>query len=156
MEIGLAIKQTKFSSTYQKALVNIIYTYGWIMEKMKAHFKEHDITPQQYNILRILRGSNPAPLTVLDLKERMLDKNCDASRITERLIAKGFVRKKICSSDKRRVDISITQKGMRLLQELDQYNVYLDEFLKGLTENEADLLNSLLDKLRSNYSLSKK
>src|SRR5437868_5753610 len=114
MEIGEAIRQSKFRNEYQKVAINFIFTYGWFMERVKNHFKEHDITPQQYNILRILRGSNPQPLTVLDLKERMLDKNCDASRIIERLGGKSLVKKKICATDKRRVDISITQKGLKL------------------------------------------
>jgi MarR family transcriptional regulator, 2-MHQ and catechol-resistance regulon repressor len=149
MEIGQAIRQTKFRSEHQKAMINVLFTYGWLMDKVKNHFKDHDVTPQQFNILRILRGSNPDPLTVLDLKERMLDKNCDASRIIERLVLKGLVKKKICTADKRRVDISIASKGLKLLETLDGYNDRLDSLLATLSEEEATELNRLLDKLRS-------
>lgn len=148
MEIGRSIQQTSFRSEHQKAMINVLYTYNWLMERIKAHFKEYDITPQQYNILRILRGSNPSPLTVLDLKERMLDKNCDASRIIERLGTKTLVKKKPCAADKRRVDISITPKGLKLLEALDIYNERLDAMMQTLTENDATELNRLLDKLR--------
>ena len=81
MEIGKAIQQTKFRNDRQKAVVNILYTHSWLMERIKQNFNGAGITPQQYNILRILRGSHPTQLTVLDLKAHMLDKNCDASRL---------------------------------------------------------------------------
>jgi len=149
MEIGQSIRQSRFRNEHQKAMINVLYTYGWLMDRVKTHFKDHDVTPQQFNILRILRGSNPQPLTVLDLKERMLDKNCDASRIIERLVVKGLTKKKICVSDKRRVDISITPKGLKLLDTLDGYNDRLDAVLKTLTDDEAAELNRLLDKLRN-------
>jgi MarR family transcriptional regulator, 2-MHQ and catechol-resistance regulon repressor len=148
MEIGQSIRQSKFRNEHQKAMINVLFTYGWLMERVKNHFKEYDITPQQFNILRILRGSNPNPLTVLDLKERMLDKNCDASRIIERLVTKALVKKKICTADKRRVDISITPKGLKLLESVDESNDRIDALLNGLSESEAAELNRLLDKIR--------
>lgn len=148
MEIGQSIRQSKFRNEHQKAMINVLYTYGWMMDRVKSHFKDYDITPQQFNILRILRGSNPQPLTVLDLKDRMLDKNCDASRIIERLGGKALVKKKVCTADKRRVDISITPKGLKLLEVLDGYNDRLDAVLKNLNDGDALELNRLLDKLR--------
>lgn len=119
------------------------------MERIKQHFNGAGITPQQYNILRILRGSHPTPLTVLDLKARMLDKNCDASRLIERLIVKGFVKKKICTADKRRVDIVINPKGFELLLQLDKQEQALDDIASKLTPAEATELSRLLDKMRS-------
>ena len=149
MEIGKAIQQTRFRNDRQKAIVNILYTHGWLMERIKGHFGNAGVTPQQYNILRILRGSHPTPLTVLDLKSRMLDKNCDASRLIERLIVKGFVKKKPCANDKRRVDIVINPKGLELLAKLDEQDQQVDNILQNLTTEEAAELSRLLDKLRS-------
>jgi MarR family 2-MHQ and catechol resistance regulon transcriptional repressor len=149
MDIGKAIKQSKFRNEHQKATVNILYTYSWLMERVKNHFRDFGITPQQYNILRILRGSIATPLTILDLKDRMLDKNCDASRLIERLVSKGFVKKKICSTDKRRVDIVINPKGLELLKTLDEREYQLDKIANALTNVEASELSKLLDKMRS-------
>ena len=106
-----------------------------------------DITPQQYNILRILRGSQQ-PLSTLQIRSRMLDKMSDTSRIVERLLKKGLVEKKVCSADKRLVDVSISKKGLSLLDKLDKKNADIDELMRNLTEAEANTLNKLLDKIR--------
>jgi MarR family transcriptional regulator, 2-MHQ and catechol-resistance regulon repressor len=150
MEIGKAIKQSRFRNERQKAMINILFTHSWLMEQIKNHFRDAGLTPQQFNILRILRGSNPEPLTVLDLKARMLDKNCDASRLVERLLVKGVVKKKVCNSDKRRVDIVISQKGLDLLATLDARETEMDNIASSLTDEDAATLSQLLDKLRSN------
>jgi MarR family transcriptional regulator, 2-MHQ and catechol-resistance regulon repressor len=94
------IQQKNFSSQKQKAMINLLLTYGWMIEKIKDFLSKEDITHQQFNILRILRGSLPKPLSTLQIRERMLDKMSDTSRIVDRLVVKGLVKKTICTTDK--------------------------------------------------------
>ena len=148
MGIDNDIHQTKFRNEHQKAGLNLLYTYGWVMERTKEIFATEDITPQQFNILRILRGSHPQPLSTLQIRERMLDKMSDTSRIVDRLIAKGLVKKGTCKSDRRLVDVMITDKGRKMLERLDQREDELDNIIGNLTEKEAVVLSDLLDKLR--------
>jgi DNA-binding MarR family transcriptional regulator len=147
MSIEKDIQQQAFRNEYQKATVNIIFSAGWLNERIKNFFEPEDITPQQYNILRILRGTKE-PLSTLQIRERMLDKMSDTSRIVERLQKKGLVEKKVCPADKRLVDVVISKKGLSLLDKLDRKNVELDSLLKGLSPEEAKTLNNLLDKMR--------
>jgi DNA-binding MarR family transcriptional regulator len=147
MGIEKDIQQQAFRNEYQKAAVNIIFSAGWLNERMKNFFDSEDITSQQYNILRILRG-NHKPMSTLQIRERMLDKMSDTSRIVERLLKKGLVEKKVCPTDKRLVDVIIAKKGLALLDKLDKRNSDLDDILNGLSENEAQTLNRLLDKMR--------
>jgi DNA-binding MarR family transcriptional regulator len=120
------------------------------LEKIKEFVKTEDITPQQYNILRILRGAEE-PLSTLQIRARMLDKMSDTSRIVDRLISKGMVKKEISTKDKRLVDISITETGVDLLIKLDGREEELDRILNNLSEEEASMLSLLLDKLRNHH-----
>ena len=147
MGIDQDIRQSKFHSEYQKAAVNLLYTYGWITERTRELFASEDITPQQFNILRILRGSHPQPLSTLQIRERMLDKMSDTSRIVDRLITKGLVRKGTCKTDRRLVDVMITDKGKKMLERLDERQDELDNIIGNLTEKEAATLSELLDKI---------
>lgn len=131
--------------------INIIYTANWLNEKIGQILSTEDITQQQYNILRILRGSD-TPLSTLKIRERMLDKMSDTSRIVDRLIVKGLVEKSACLKDKRLVDITLTKKGFILLEKLDDLNHQIDSLLKGVSEKEAHTLNQILDKLRDDSS----
>jgi DNA-binding MarR family transcriptional regulator len=110
--------------------------------------KKSGITGAQYNILRILRGQYPNPASVNLLKERMLDKMSDASRLVERLLQKDLVDRKICPDDRRRVEVIITERGLNLLKELDQKDDEFDVLFKSLDENEVKAANDLLDKMR--------
>src|SRR5688500_11552884 len=148
MGIEKDIHQVKFKNARQKAMINLMYTYGWVMEHIKNFLSKEDITHQQYNILRILRGSAPDPLSTLQIRERMLDKMSDTSRIVDRLVIKGFVKKTTCSKDKRLVDVVITDKGQKLLKKLDGETNKMDNILDNLTEKESEQLSHLLDKLR--------
>lgn len=148
MSLEQDIKQAKFRNEHHKAGINIIYTYNWMMERNKALFDLENITPQQFNILRILRGSAPRPISTLQIRERMLDKMSDTSRIVDRLVLKGLASKKTCTSDKRLVDISITNTGLQLLQRLDAKNDEMDAVLGSLSGDEVKTLNLLLDKIR--------
>jgi DNA-binding MarR family transcriptional regulator len=147
MGIEKDINQYQFRNNYQKAEVNLIYTCNWINEKMKQIIDEADITTQQYNILRILRGSKD-PISTLQIRDRMLDKMSDTSRIVDRLVKKELAEKATCVSDKRLVDIRISEKGLALLESLDIRNDDIDNIMRSLTEEEAILLSNLLDKIR--------
>ena len=148
MSIEKDISQSKFRNEYQKSAINLIFTYNWMNEKMKSIFEREDITSQQFNILRILRGAGK-PLSTLQIRQRMLDRMSDTSRIVDRLLAKGLVKKNTCESDKRLVDVVITEKGHQLLQHLDQFEGEMDALFNNITTEEAKTLNTLLDKIRS-------
>lgn len=148
MSLETDIQQTKFRNEYQKAAINLIFTYNWMSEQNKKFFEREDITPQQFNILRILRGAGK-PLSTLQIRQRMLDKMSDTSRIVDRLVKKGLVKKVVCKTDRRLVDVSISDKGSELLAKLDLANDEMDEVLNRLTIEEAAALNILLDKIRN-------
>jgi MarR family 2-MHQ and catechol resistance regulon transcriptional repressor len=149
MGIDKDIHQNKFRNERHKAMVNLLFTYGWAVERLKLFVSEEGITHQQFNILRILRGNHPTPLSTLTIRERMIDKMSDTSRIVDRLLSKGFVKKVICKKDRRLVDVSITDKGLKLLEKLDRRQDEMDGILSNLSEKEATNLSRLLDKIRS-------
>jgi len=148
MGIEKDIHQKKFRNAKQKAMINLLFSYGWVIERIKNFLAEENITHQQFNILRILRGSYPNPLSTLQIRERMLDKMSDTSRIVDRLVAKELVQKAICAEDKRLVDVTITDKGQELLKKLDTEVNHVEEIMANLTEEESETLSMLLDKLR--------
>lgn len=150
MKIEDAIKQTKpFSSEFQKAIVNLVYTASWWNQVATRMLRPFGISQEQYNILRILRGMKGCPATIKTLTERMLDNNSNASRLVEKLKQKGFVERLECPMDRRRVDITITEKGLKLLDETAvpmETNIFSN--FANLSEDEARQLNELLDKMR--------
>lgn len=149
MSIQKDIHQLRsFRNEHHKAIVNLIFTSNWLTEQIRLQLDKEEITPQQFNILRILRGSFPAPLSTLQIRERMLDKMSDTSRIVDRLIAKELVKKTPCKADKRLVDVVITDKGKKLLEKIDSRNDEIDGVLQNLSDTEAKTLNRLLDKTR--------
>nr|MBC7612922.1 MarR family transcriptional regulator [Pseudopedobacter sp.] len=148
MEIEKEIKSTKFTNNYHKASINIIYTYNWLNNLIKVELDKSNITNQQFNILRILRGQHPQPATINILKERMLDKMCDASRIVDRLVQKDLVTRSINRKDRRSVDIQITDKGLKLLESVHMENAMIEGLKNNINDEEAQQLSSLLDKFR--------
>jgi DNA-binding MarR family transcriptional regulator len=147
MGIEQDIQQPNFRNEFQKMGINLLFTANWLNEQIGKMLSEEGVTQQQYNILRILRGST-TPLSTLKIRERMLDKMSDTSRIVDRLIAKELVLKNTCEKDKRLVDITLTPKGLILVDQLDQYNERIDALLKGINESEAQMMNQILDKIR--------
>jgi len=143
------IKQSHFRNAYQKAFINILFTNNWLEEQVREMLKGEDLTKQQFNVLRILRGSYPEPLSTLQIRERMLDKMSDTSRIVDRLVKKEFVNKQTCPNDKRLVDVIITESGLKKLEALDEKEFIIEDSLQNLSEEEADTLSTLLDKLRA-------
>ncbi|MFT4680178.1 MAG: MarR family 2-MHQ and catechol resistance regulon transcriptional repressor [Granulosicoccus sp.] len=139
-----------FSSEQQKAMLNILYTHGWLMARMKESMKEYDLTPQQFNVLRILRGAFPDPLSTLTIRNRMLDRMSDASRIVDRLCKKGLVKSSTCSFDKRKVDVNISEPGLALLTKIDNDKADFKSVFNAVSDKDAKHLNETLDWLRDN------
>ena len=152
MSLEQDIQQKTFRSEYHKALLNVIYTHNVIINDINGFFKHYDITRQQYNVLRILRGQSPEPATVQLIRDRMLDKMSDASRIVERLRVKELVDRTLSTEDKRTVRITITDKGIGLLELMETCIEDLEKGIRNLTEGEAQQLNELLDKIRNRTS----
>ena len=148
MTLETDINQRVFRTEYQKSIINLIFTFNWMNEKMNRFFEPLDITQQQFNILRILRGAGQ-PISTLQIRQRMLDKMSDTSRIVDRLIKKGLVKKTTCREDRRLVDILLTDKGKKLVLSIDELNDELDSVFKYLSEEDARQLNFLLDKIRT-------
>ena len=145
------LKETKaprYESAFHEALVNVSYTYNWCNDKVKQAVSPYDITSQQFNVLRILRGQFPNPSTINLIKSKMLDKMCDASRIVDRLVQKNLVIKNTSNHDKRAVDILINDKGLTLLKRIDDEVNISSIFSPNLTVEEAEQLVVLLDKAR--------
>ncbi len=147
MSIDKDIKQSNFKSEHQRAIVNFIFTYNWTTAQLKKLFDKEGLTMQQFNILRIVRGSDK-PLSTLQIRERMLDKMSDSSRIVDRLVIKGLLKKITSKLDKRLVEVSITEKGKKKLQRTDLQEDELQQIVKALSNTEAKTLNKLLDKIR--------
>jgi len=148
MKIEQEIKQKRpFRNVFHRAAVNLIFTNNWLCDKIKKRLKPHDITLQQYNMLRILRGA-AKPLSTSCIRERMIDKMSDTSRMVERLCQKEWVKRDACCFDRRKVDVTISQKGLDLIAEIESSDVQLENDMSSLTEEEAKLLGDLLDKLR--------
>jgi len=149
VKIEEEIKQPKFKNEYQKAHINVLFTAAWLSQQTTQQLKPFNISWQQFNILRILRGMYPKPVTVKLLTERMIDKMSNASRLVEKLKQKGYVERKACPDDRRRVDIVITEQGMKVINEASAVvDQALRENMQSITTEEAMALNTILDKMR--------
>ncbi|HRG01171.1 MAG: MarR family transcriptional regulator [Bacteroidia bacterium] len=148
MRLEDEIQQKKFKSIQQKLVLNLIYTTNWLTAKQDTLFKNSGITVQQYNVLRILRGQYPNPCSIKLIKERMLDRMSDTSRIVDKLFTKKLLLRRECPNDRRSVDIVISEKGLELLKSLDHIDELSKQTIKSLSQDEINTLNNLLDKLR--------
>lgn len=148
MKLEDEIKQQKFKSLHQKATINLVFSSGFLINLLNQKAKPFRLTRQQYNALRILKGQHPKAASINLIKDRMLDKMSDASRIVERLRVKGLIDREISKIDKRAVDISITEKGIKLLHDMEPAIDMVDELFKDFNPGELELFNSLLDRMR--------
>ena len=148
MELGKEIKQSNFKNEYQKAMLNVMYTGNWVNAEHARFFKKYGLSPQQYNILRILKGQHPLPASVNLLIDRMLDKMSNASRLVEKLRQKKLVRRTTSEADRRQVDVIITEEGFSLLNQIDKDFDILEDSFRKLDEKELIFLNKILDKVR--------
>ncbi|MBK7668995.1 MAG: MarR family transcriptional regulator [Sphingobacteriaceae bacterium] len=149
MKLEDEIKQSKFESSYQKAIINIIYTSNWLRDQQMDVFRAFDVLPQHYNVLRIIKGKHPKPCSPGEIKEVMLDKGNDVTRLVDKLVKKGLVKRNLCESNRRKIDITITEKGVTFIKEIsDPMKKQLSVIKKLVSEKEAEQLSDILDKIR--------
>jgi DNA-binding MarR family transcriptional regulator len=144
------IKQKFFSHSKQKVMLNILFTANWLRGLQVQLFKKWNISPEQYNVLRILRGQKGNPIGISGIQSRMLDKSSNASRLVDKLIEKQLVERKWCSNDRRQVEVFISQQGLHLLEQIEPKMQEQEQLLGCLTPKEEESLNILLNKLRTN------
>lgn len=148
MGIEDQIKTSRFQDGWHKAIINILFTNNWLSNVLEDRASKKCITLQQFNVLRILRGQYPNPASNATIRERMISSTPDISRLIERIVAKGLVTRTKNKADKRAVDLLITEKGLQLLDELEADMNLSTMLSENISEDEAQLLSNLLDKLR--------
>jgi DNA-binding MarR family transcriptional regulator len=148
MRIEDAIHVAAFPSVYQKVSINLIYTMTWADVRLQEFFGEFGLTSSQYNVLRILRGQHPKPVSTALIRDRMIHRNAGVSRLVDRLAEKGFLVKSTCEKDRRLVDVVITEAGLSVLKQMDDQKARIDAIYANLSEEEAGELSRLLDKIR--------
>ena len=148
MKIEEEIKQKSFRDEYHKLSVNIQFTSNWLGSQHTKTLRLFGISSQQYNVLRILKGQYPKPSSLVLIRERMLDKESNASRLIDKLVSSVLVERIQCPNDRRQVEITVTKKGIDLLDQMNPMVNEISNCMKSLSEKEAETLNSLLDKLR--------
>jgi DNA-binding MarR family transcriptional regulator len=149
MTIEKAIKQKKFANPYHKLLVNITYTANWFMNKQMELLRPFDLSPQQYNVLRILKGAYPEPMRVQDISDRMLDKTSNTSRLIDKLLSKKLVDKQLSRDDRRAVDILINPSGFDILEKTTPLIAELEKLMHGFTVEDVEKVNQVLDGIRN-------
>ncbi|MGN6568351.1 MAG: MarR family winged helix-turn-helix transcriptional regulator [Flavipsychrobacter sp.] len=148
MKLEDAIKSSKFSDMRHKATLNLMYTTYWLKTHLSSALKEHDLTPEQYNVMRILKGKHPEQMCVRDIGSRMIEKSSNVPRIIDRLVAKKLVKRSTSKEDKRETLVTLTDKGIEKLLEANKTNERMSAEILGITNEEAGTLNELLEKLR--------
>ena len=148
MKLEEEIQQKSFKTPQQKLAINLLYTSNWMNNHYTRFFKDIDLTIQQYNVLRILRGQHPNYCTLKLIKERMLDRMSDASRIVDKLVSKKLMIRSECPNDRRSVNLIISDKGLELLKQLDFIDEATQDLFKNISTKQVEELNDLLDDLR--------
>lgn len=150
MKIEDVIKSTVPMENSKKIILNIMYTQNIIAEKFNEILKPYDISGEQYNVLRILRGQKGCPANMFSIQDRMLAKTSNTTRLVDKLLLKEFVTREVCPENRRKIEVTITQKGLDVLNELDPKVIAHEQFFsKNLNEDEIILLNQLLEKYRN-------
>ena len=149
MKLEEAIKSSKFISEKQKASINILYTGYWLKSHYSANLKKENITLEQYNVLRILKGKHPEQMCVKDIGSRIVEKSSNVPRIIDRLVIKNLAKRTPSKIDKRETLVSLTDKGMSLLERANMLTWEVTNGITALTEADAKMLNELLEKMRN-------
>ena len=150
MRIEEIIKPTYPMAIEKKTLLNVMYTQNVISEKFNEILKPFDLSPEQFNVLRILRGQKGNPVNMCTIQERMIAKTSNTTRLVDKLLLKDLVIREICPENRRKMEITITEKGLRLLSQLDPIvDEHEQTFAKNLSVSELELLNELLEKFRN-------
>ncbi|MBE99651.1 MarR family transcriptional regulator [Flavobacterium coralii] len=149
MRIEDAIKSTTEMPIGKKTLLNITYTQNILSESFNELLKPYDLSPEQFNVLRILRGQKGKPANMCVIQERMIAKTSNTTRLVDKLLLKDLVIREVCSANRRKMDITITEKGLALLKELDpKVEAHENSYAANLETDELHLLNNLLEKYR--------
>ncbi|WP_447641077.1 MULTISPECIES: MarR family winged helix-turn-helix transcriptional regulator [Chitinophagaceae] len=150
MKIEDAIKQKKFENAVDKAIINLIYTHNWLRDGFNTILKPYGLLQQHFNILRILRGKHPEVMSPGDIKEVMLDKGNDITRLLDKLVSMKLAERNLCETNRRKMDIRITEKGLELTREIsEKFKERGNNIIQNITERDAELLSNLLDKMRN-------
>jgi DNA-binding MarR family transcriptional regulator len=150
MKIEEVVKSNVVLGLSQKTVLNIIYTQNNINERLIEILKPYDLSNEQYNVLRILRGQKGNPANMCVIQERMLAKTSNTTRLVDKLLLKELVTRKVCKENRRKIEVLITEKGLAILKEIDpKINDYENNFVANLTTKELELLNELLEKIRT-------
>jgi DNA-binding MarR family transcriptional regulator len=149
VKIEQAIQQASFDNSLHKAVINLVYTSNWMRDKQNQLFKPYGILPQHFNVMKILKGKHPELVSPSYIKEVMLDKAPDLTRLVDKLVQKGWASRKQCEQNRRMVEIGLTEKGVKVLEVLnEQVKANATSLQNRLTETEAEQISDLLDKLR--------
>ncbi|TVQ73774.1 MAG: MarR family transcriptional regulator [Balneolaceae bacterium] len=140
---------TRYRNDRHKAVANFLFTYSNVTSRLQKMLSEHQLSLQQFNILRILQRRHPQPSCNCTIRKQMLDARSDITRIVDRLVKEGLAVRESCSNDRRKVNITITKKGLDLLTRLDYLNDKMDGIMACLTDGQVAELNRLLDKIRN-------
>lgn len=149
MRLEDAIKSTRFVNEKQKATINVLYTGYWLRSSYSTTLKNEDLTIEQYNVLRILKGKHPEQMCVKDIASRTIEKSSNVPRILDRLVTKKLARRSPSKEDKRETLVSLTEKGIATLERANELTWAVTSKITGLTEDEATTLSELLDKMRA-------
>jgi DNA-binding MarR family transcriptional regulator len=142
------IKQKKFKSAYHRMMVNVMFTGNYLNKRIMCMLRPYGISPQQHNVLSILRGQHPKPCSLGDIQERMLDRMSNASRLVDKLLEKKLLCRDQCEGNRRKIDLTITDAGLALLKLIDEQMVDMEHWFPGLSPDEATTIGTLLDKAR--------
>ena len=149
MSLEQSISQSKFDSEQEKLMINVIYSANLLNLITSRLFKPYDLSPQQYNVLRILRGQKGKSIALMDIEHRMLDKSSNVSRLVDKLISKDLVNRSVSSKDRRRIEIIITSRGKSVLKEIDVILANMNSKIKAIiSDDNAKQTNRILDQLR--------
>ncbi len=141
--------QTKgFDNEHQKAFLNVLFTAEWLRYRINKWLDQYDLTHEQYNVMRIVRGQHPNPVHLKSITERMINRYCNATRIVDRLLEKELMTKQTCPSDRRALNIKLSDKGLQLMGDIDAHIQSQDMIPRVLNEDESKVMNDLLDRLR--------
>lgn len=150
MKIEEVIKSTVTLSDAKKVVLNIIHTEMLINENLNEVLKPYDLSPEQYNVLRILRGQKGKPANMCVIQERMIAKTSNTTRLVDKLLLKEFVTRNVCPENRRKIEVTITEKGLKILEDLDpKINDHENNFAQKLNSEELETLNNLLEKYRN-------
>lgn len=149
MKIEKAIKQQRFKSEQEKLIINLLFTASWVKSESGKVLKPYGLSIPLFNVLRILKGQMPAPISVLDIQQRMLDQQSNASRLVDRLVKNDLAERVICPDDRRKMDVTITTKGAQLLDKLTPLMQDIHKEIVALSAEEQQEVNTLLDKMRT-------